>query len=300
MISPISPDAVRRARQADLVEYLRGQGHELRREGDQYRLPGHGGLLIAGNKWYHHSEQQGGNALDFLLRVEGLPFRRAVEALTGIAPAPRLSLPAPPDRAVHKDFSAPERAADDRRVYAYLTQTRGIPGRLVTQAIRAGLLHQDQRGNCCFVCRDEEGRARGAMLHGTTSRAWKRDAPGSDKRYGWHWPPAASASTLVVTEAPVDAMSLVALYPGARRHHLLALGGAGNHGAAMRFLERHPHVTRVVIAFDADLPGREAAARLRQAAETAGREVKAIYPEHGKDWNDELSFRRREDEMECE
>ncbi|MDA8334643.1 MAG: DUF3991 and TOPRIM domain-containing protein [Peptococcaceae bacterium] len=291
----IPQDQVQRARQADLVQYLMAQGHDLRSEGIQYRLPDHGGLLVERNHWYCHSTYQGGNTLDYLVQIEGMSFPAAVEALTGIRPTPPAH-PRPAKEDTSKEFALPERAEDDHRVFAYLTQTRGIPGPLIAEVVRTGLLYQDVHGNCIFPTRDDAGTARGAIIRGTCTygEPFKGRAPGSDMEFGWHWPPSYGrrSSDLVIVEAPIDAMSLAAMSaaPNLYDSHVLALGGL-HQEAVNSFLDRHPEVTRVSLYLDNDGPGRTAAAELRLALGARGQVPTEHYPA-SKDWNEEL-FRRQ-------
>jgi hypothetical protein len=55
-----SADQIGAARRADLVAWLQAHGHNLKREGRNWRLPGFGGLLIQGNHFKHFSSGTGG------------------------------------------------------------------------------------------------------------------------------------------------------------------------------------------------------------------------------------------------
>ncbi len=53
----------------DMVAYAQQQiGVQAVQTGNEYRLPGNGGFLINPEKgvWYHHSGQEGGDALDLV------------------------------------------------------------------------------------------------------------------------------------------------------------------------------------------------------------------------------------------
>jgi hypothetical protein len=233
----VSPELIRRARQADLVEYLSRRGYELKREGQNYRVVGHGGLLVRGNHYKHFSTGEGGNSLDFLTKILGIPFRQAVQELTGQNPGENTirvvktpaKIPSPlngQNPGENTVLIMPARAKDNRRVYAYLTKTRGLPSGMVNELVKTGLIYQDGRGNCVFPCLDVGGRPRGAILRGTLSDVrFQGRATGSDTSYGWWWPPSGESDLVTVTESPIDAMSFVVLRPGARAGHILALGG---------------------------------------------------------------------------
>ena len=51
-----------------------------------------------------------------------------------------------------REFVLPKRGQDHRRVFAYLTRTRGISSETVNRLIRDGLLYQEpDHGNAVFV-----------------------------------------------------------------------------------------------------------------------------------------------------
>lgn len=293
---PFSRDQITRARRADLVTYLSACGFRLRRDGrGQYRVPGHGGLIVSRNRWYWHSRQKGGNALDFLVDVLGLPFAEAVEALLETPEAACPGPSAPPQKIAGLDsppaFRPPPAAPDHRRVLAYLTVVRRLPAETVSSLIQQGLLYEDTQGNCVFPCRDSAGRIRGAFLRGThPRRAFKGLAAGSDSRYGWWWPPDPGPGSGIVaaTESAVDAVSLVTLYPAFRRFHQLSLNGL-RPGALQTFLADHREVRTVILALDSDEPGQQAAGRLRLELSEKGYRAAILRPPQGcKDWNEVL------------
>jgi hypothetical protein len=242
---------------------------------------------VDGKKWYIHGTDQGGNPIDFLTRIEGKAFNAAVEALTGIRPAPPASRPVT-TRAT-AELKLPDKAPDNRRVIAYLTKTRGLPANLVVQMIRERRLYQDQRGNCVFVCGDPPDQVKGTILRGTGSQSFKGRTPGSDVAYGWHLPPVGGRqdNLLTIVESPIDGLSLLTLSPDLRSGHLLAVGGL-HRRALDGFLNRHPEITHVILALDADAPGIEIAAEWCTHLEEAGKKVLVQPPEQGKDWNEQL------------
>ena len=108
----------------------------------------------------------------------------------------------------------PTKDSSNLAVLTYLSTVRKLPYRLVTGLITGGLLYQDQRKNAVFLCRDRAGQVKGAVLRGTDRRApFKGMAPGSDSTYGWLWVPdrEPSCKGVVVTEAPIDAISVEAI-----------------------------------------------------------------------------------------
>lgn len=283
-----SRETILKARRADLVEYLRSKGYELKKEGRNWRVVGHGGLVVRGNSFYQFSTGLGGNALDFCLKILGLDFRQAMLELIGSPGAAVEHRRVVPEK---KKLEMPARFRNEHRVIAYLTKTRRLPAGLVVELIRAGLLYQDEKGNCVFVCRDGEGRARGAILAGTVPGvSWKGVAAGSDTSYGWWWPAIISENADIVTivESTIDAMSLAVVCPETRRGHILALGGL--HKEALEGFISRVNIRKVVLALDGDVWGRKAAQEWREWLSGQGYDVDDLVPEKAKDWNDVLKM----------
>jgi hypothetical protein len=57
------------ARRASVEEYLTNRGEVLLKDGKQYRVANHSGLVISGNRWYSHTLLKGGNTLDYLIDI---------------------------------------------------------------------------------------------------------------------------------------------------------------------------------------------------------------------------------------
>jgi hypothetical protein len=296
-------DDIRRARQADLVTFLRSRGFKLRREGGQHRVVGHAGLLVSGQKWYCFSTNQGGNALDLAVRVLGLPFREAVRQFLAVGPAAVLPCrpaaqpsrcrgPGPytvvPDMA--DAFVPPFRAASPAAVLRYLINVRHLPGSVVVKVLLSGLVYQDLAGACVFPCIGRPGQMRGALLRGTDPcRRFVGLAKGSNADHGWHRPPDGGGSpTVIVVESPIDGLSYVALRPD-RDTHVLSLNGLRLR-TLQTFLTAWPEVREVVSALDSDAPGRKATLEFTASLHLAGYAVRVAHPEAPhKDWNDQLA-----------
>ena len=82
----IPPDVIEKARAIDLYTYLKVyEPNELVSCGNgEYCLRSHDSLKISNGKWHWWSRDIGGaSALDFLVKVRGMEFRKAVEMLAG-------------------------------------------------------------------------------------------------------------------------------------------------------------------------------------------------------------------------
>ncbi|NSW83595.1 MAG: toprim domain-containing protein [Syntrophothermus sp.] len=290
----LSPEQIRQARRVSLVSYLEARGYPLRYEGSgNWRLPGHGGLLIKDSYFIQFSSGIKGNAIDFLVRILNLPFQEAVEDLLALGPVGNCT-PKPAANYQHcteLEFRLPERASDNRRVAIYLTKVRKLPPTLVGWLMAKGLLYQDVKANCVFPSYSRLGQPKGAFLRGTFSN-FKGLAFGSDARYPWHWPPETESQGAVVCESPIDALSLVSLKPFFRSHHLVSLNGL-RWEALTTFLEDWQEIKTVVLAFDGDKPGRTAAEEFKKRLKAQGYTVAILLPPGFKDWNETLVEARK-------
>ena len=86
----VSPDQVEKARQMDLLTYLRTYEPDelVHVGGNTYCTRTHDSLKISNGKWYWFSRSVGGySALDYLMEVQNIPFIQAVEQLSAQAAA---------------------------------------------------------------------------------------------------------------------------------------------------------------------------------------------------------------------
>jgi len=180
----VTKEQIVQAKEWDLLSYLQTyEPHELKRSGpNEYCTRTHDSLKISNGKWCWNSRGIGGRtALDYLIKVRGMDFVGAVEALCGYrAPLPQeRPKPKPP-----KPFQLPEASRFPAAMLSYL-QKRGIHPELLQACIQAGTLYESRKyQNCVFVGRDTTGRARFACLRGTRDN-FRIDVEGSDKRYSF-------------------------------------------------------------------------------------------------------------------
>lgn len=175
-MSFIPPETVEKARQVDLLTYLKiCEPDELVHiSGEHYCTREHDSLKISNGKWYWFSRGFGGyNALDYLIKVRELPFTEAVERITGQAAySPRQT---PPKLVKPKVLLLPRASPDTSRVYAYL-RSRGIDAELIDFCIRTGRLYESfPHHNAVFVGLDRYSKPRYANLRGVgTDFVWQR------------------------------------------------------------------------------------------------------------------------------
>ena len=295
----VTKEQIAKAKEWDLLSYLQAHDpHELKRCGPhEYCTRTHDSLKISNGKWCWNSRGIGGRtALDYLIKVQGMDFVGAVEALCGYRAPPPPSRQNPKPR---KPFMLPEASRFPSMMLAYL-QGRGIHPDLIRECIKAGTLYASRRHqNCVFVGMDMEGRARFACLRGTRD-SFRMDVEGSDKRYNFSLLAAdPKCPRLAVAESPIDALSLATLVKLSggewRDSHYLSLGGTAPR-AMLQFLHDHPQITQVSLCLDNDKAGivgmERLEAAIREDPELSQR-VTLIYhnpppAEHGKDYNEFL------------
>ena len=272
----IPKEDVEYARQISLLEFLSKSRplmyENLKRVGSQYvvkaRYYGTKGpyssflIRASDGEWWHHSKgTHGRNALDYLIKEEGMDFQSAVFELLGrdaeyyrnakqsarddFGPVMRDgSLPLPPTKLKKsedvrkypepgafsdekKELDIPERDTDTSELYAYLTE-RGITPVVIDYFVDQGSLYQGVKyKNVCFVGYDRDGNP-GLINQRSTKGTFKGNSTGSDRRYSFmnH---CEGQTEVHVYEAPVDLLSYACLLQNAgydfRQFNLVSLSG---------------------------------------------------------------------------
>jgi hypothetical protein len=304
MVMPRLTDRqIEAARRMDLLSYLSArEPQELKRtRPNEYRTVTHSSLVITPDYWYWNRGGVGGpSALDYLIKIRGIPFMDAVRDILSAGPMSR-PLPVPlsqrPRAAPKREcFRQPPKEGYGRNMVRYL-QERGIHPDVIRKCVSAGMLYEGRYCGepvCVFAGRDESGRVRFAAMRGICADI-KKDAAGSDKRYSFCLrSDGPDSRTLYVFEAPIDALShaTLGLAQGWERGgYRLSLGGT-SHVALTAFLTRHPEIRRVVLHLDGDRAGIENARRICAMVESDPRfrhiRVSANPARGGKDYNERL------------
>lgn len=286
-----------------ILDYARQMGYTPERCGNQYALKEHDSVRINPDRniYYRHSTERGGSIIDFVMEFEGLSQDEAIRKLRGmLTPANRTVMPsrAEPQKQPepHKKVQLPK-AFNGRfsRVYAYLTKTRCIDSEIVNAMVKRKALYEDERHNCVFVGYNEKNEAAYGCVRGTntqTDKPYRGDCTGSDKTVGWYIDN--KANTLIITEAPIDAMSFMSLLKlhgkDYRAYNYLALGGVAANALERLFAEgKNRQISRIYLATDNDDAGNAARTKLRKALEACKYNGKVIDKKPlAKDWNDDL------------
>jgi hypothetical protein len=288
---PFTQEQKERAAATDLESFLQSRGEKLIRSGREKRLASDHSVTVRGGEWYDHAAGRGGNAISFLQEHYNMTFPEAVQALLGgdFKPAE------PVDREPPKPFALPEANSDMRRVFAYLTKTRGIDNRVVAAFAHGKLLYEGAKyHNAVFVGRDENGTPVHAHVRSTNSRGktFRINVEGGDPRYSFHH--IGTNGSLLVFEAPIDLLSHISLYPqGWQENSYVACCGTSIL-PVLKTLEQMPQADTVLLCMDNDEAGQKANRRMTEQLEVEGLTVIPQIPKM-KDWNDDLLVQHQHD-----
>ena len=200
----------------------------------EYQLAEHDSFKINGESsvWHWKSRDIGGkSALKYLIYVEGVPFVEAVQLLCEESPT---YIPVQHE-AVERErpqFKLPRKAPTNDRVTRYLLG-RGISLPTIRYCIARKILYESaEYHNCVFLGKDPQGVPKYAALRGIYDygKPFKREAPGSQKQYGFCIPPMQPGTTVAVFEAAIDAMAEMTLCGDAADKYRLSLGGVSSSG----------------------------------------------------------------------
>ena len=300
----IPPETIEKARQVDLLTYLKicEPGELVHISGNHYCTREHDSLKISNGKWYWFSRGFGGyNALDYLIKVKEVPFMEAVERITGqVAYQPQK--PYSPKQEKPKVLLLPQPNPNANRVHAYL-RSRGIDSDLIDFCIQTGRLYESTpHHNAVFVGLDKYNKPRYANLRGLGTD-FIGDANGSDKRFSFSIP-APGSDTVHLFESAIDLLSYATLVKmngvNWNREHLVSLAGVYKPKvelqessmplAIKRYLSEYPNIRFITLRLDNDATGGRAAKALVSMLSDRY-EVSVQPPPYGKDYNDYLCMR---------
>ena len=233
----VSKEQVNAANRMTAIEFLRRyRPNSLVKSSarGEYQLAEHDSFKINGESsvWHWKSRDIGGkSALKYLICVEGVPFVEAVQLLCEESP---MYIPVQHE-AVERErppFRLPNPAPNNDRVTRYLLG-RGISLPTIRYCIERKILYESaEYHNCVFLGKDPQGVPKYAALRGIYDygKPFKREAPGSQKQYGFCIQPMQPGTTVAVFEAAIDAMAEMTLCGDAADKYRLSLGGVSSSG----------------------------------------------------------------------
>ncbi|GHV32145.1 hypothetical protein FACS18949_02220 [Clostridia bacterium] len=286
----LSDEQVLQANSADLVEYAKANGFEVKKQGKDYEVAGHGGLIIDADrrKWYSFANSEGGGPVQFAMKILNKNFVDAVKDLTAHCPQ------ATAERIIeaNKHLILPEKVNNNTRLFEYLCDKRGIDEEMVQFFVDSGQLYQDVNGNCVFITHEDDKPV--YAFRRSMYSDFRGDVTGS-RKVGWGWDD--DAETVCVFESPIDLMSYMQLDDGTAKKNYLSVGGT-TIAPLLRYLERNPTVRHVVICTDNDPAGEKFYTDNSPKLAAIGLLVTRDRPD-GKDWNEDVVVAsERESELE--
>ena len=301
----IDLDVLERARQIDLLSYLRAYEPsnlvKVKGTTNVYCTAEHDSLKISNGKWYWWSRGFGGySALDYLMKVREYGFVEAVEILTGQALADWKPPPPAPKKDEPKVLLLPPKNKNCDRVTEYLFG-RGIDFSLIQECVADGTIYESaDYHNAVFVGKDKDGTPRYAACRGTMG-SFRLDASGSDKRYSFRLLAREPTATVHLFEAAIDLLSYATYLKcegkDYKSENLLSLSGVYQPKKEIKdskipialttFLKDNPHIKTIVLHLDNDKVGRLCTAALTELLQN-DYEIVDAPPPVGKDVNDFL------------
>lgn len=127
-------------------------GELVRKTDKEYCTKTHSSLVItpANGLFHWFSQSKGGNnALDYLVKVEGMDFVSAVRLLNEMTPMPvsvQTVKAAPVQQQTSRPFVLPPADRNTEAAMAYLMH-RGISPKVLRYCVGSGILYQTTRGN---------------------------------------------------------------------------------------------------------------------------------------------------------
>lgn len=302
----VTPEQIKRAKQMDLLTYLQHyEPQELVHfSGNVYTTRTHDSLKISNGKWCWWSRGIGGrSALDYLIKVRGMPLSEAVMRIDcqAVVMPPVLSRTQGP--AEPKKLLLPEKHENNNRVIAYLIG-RGIHSTLIDYCIHTGRLYESRDyHNAVFVGLNRQGIPRYGMLRGTWGKRFAGDVNGSDKHYSFSIPARNEQRDLHLFESAIELLSyatLKLLSDGEwQQENYLSLAGiyrpkknikeSTPPAALVQYLKDFPYINSIILHLNNDAPGRLAAEAIKTILSPTYT-VSDEPPKRGKDYNDYLKM----------
>lgn len=304
----VTEEQIEKAKRLDLLTYLETfEPQELvKLSGGLYSTKTHDSVIIRNGAWFRNATgDYGFTALDYLVKVYGIPFVRAVEELSGERATENVrhrDIHYPRTLPEKKPFKLPARNNNDRKAVAYL-KSCGIGQEIIGFCQRTGRFYEHRHEHCpVFIGLDSEDKPRYAVTRRNTTDHRRRfkEAPGSNKCYAFSIPAMQESNHLLVFESAIDLISYCTLSDisdqGWQQLHLLALGGVympqkgrefTRPKALEQYLKTYPQIERLTLLLDGDEKGIRASAEILKAY-GADYSVRSIALPDGMDVNDIL------------
>ena len=292
-----------------ITEYARQMGFTPVKIGSYYTLKEHNSVRIDPRKniFFRNSTGDRGTVIDFVMAFKGVSCGEAIKLLCDEIELPKVYKEQNSVPQKKKELILPAKARNMKNVFAYLVKTRCINQKIVQEMVDRDMLYQDERNNCVFVSRNENGKSVFATVRGTnTDKKWVGDVSGCDYSHSFFIDNC--SRNLIVTESVIDAMSMMDIKEQKGENHqeynYLSVSGLGKSREALGYHLGKTLYDIVFLAFDNDDKGREIAKEMKKYIESINQDISVsmLIPEAAKDWNEELQkekgcFRHEEGEI---
>lgn len=292
-----------------ITEYARQMGFTPVKIGSYYTLKEHDSVRIDPRKniFFRNSTGDRGTVIDFVMAFKGVSCGEAIKLLCDEIELPKVYKEQNSVPQKKKELILPAKARNMNNVFAYLVKTRCINQKIVQEMVDRDMLYQDERNNCVFVSRNENGKSVFATVRGTnTDKKWVGDVSGCDYSHSFFIDNC--SRNLIVTESVIDAMSMMDIKEQKGENHqeynYLSVSGLGKSREALGYHLGKTLYDIVFLAFDNDDKGREIAKEMKKYIESINQDISVsmLIPEAAKDWNEELQkekgcFRHEEGEI---
>jgi len=276
---------------------------ESTRRALKYRR-GDGAILIVnhdGRGWWDPKGTAKGDVFDLVQHLDPcLNFgqvRQVLRCFVGVTPSFPIAVRAKkgrdPDRPLPERWRGRPRLHRGSPAWRYLTETRSLPDAVLHAAADQDAVRDGYRGSAWFA-----HRARDAVTHiEVRGPSFKGSLTGGRKTLFRFSREGQGCRRLVITEAPIDALSIAAIEGESFGTVYVATGGGMGPGtiaaieAMLTTIAAAPNAV-LVSATDANAAGERYAARHADFAAAAGVAFARLRPTGGIDWNDVLRLGR--------
>lgn len=286
-----------RARNTDLVQFLRNQGEKLKRSGSEYEWhDGSEKVTIRGNLWFNQYDQEGGDAIDFIRRYYNKDYPEAVAFLLGqeggqiihsfsAEKEPKILIPPKPN-------------SNLRRTYAYLLLNRCIDRDVLNTFLHNRMIYEEEgTHNAVFVGYDTEGKPQHYHKRGTlTGSTFKGNESGSIPEYSFQW--RGKSDKIYLFESPIDMMSFISMYKDHWQDNSYAASCCVSDRVLFQCLKDNPKLKTVYLCLDNDEAGYKANRRIAEKLKDMGMSCEILTPIH-KDWNEDWLNQNDGGEQPC-
>ena len=325
----VSADIIKKINNMPIMDYIKKIGIEVKQvspnNSDYFKIPHNGGTYITPSKnvWNCFAMKTGSKSvIQFVQFIDNVSWKEAVDKIVDLynlqedhkmsfnVEKEKISEITPKKADVlneKKAFVLPEKAENNKRVFAYLHKSRGIDNDIIQRAYNEKKIYQDaQKGNVIFKVSDNDGNIRGAAWNTTLTseehKGKKGFVEGSKRDYPFEL--RGTNNELYIFESPIDMMSYMTIQQNANYINIedstfIATWGINSEEMIIKYLEKNPHITDITIGYDNDKIddtskfhwnyGQRAAALLKRELENLDEKyIVQIDTPKQKDFNDDL------------